>query len=56
MLEVSAARIHTKLLPHAGAFHDRSTKGLHHYIFDFDEILSIWFSSALKLMVASPDP
>ena len=22
-----------------GAFHDRSTKGLHHYIFDFDEIL-----------------
>ena len=26
--------------PAAGAFHDRSTKGLHYHIFYFDEILS----------------
>ena len=44
--------------PIPGAFHDRSTKILHilhHYNFDFDEILSRGFSCALKTMVTLPD-
>ena len=39
-----------------GAFHDRSTNGLHHHIFNFDETLSRGFSHALKTMVALPEP
>ena len=38
-----------------GAFHDRSTKGLHHHNFDLDIILSIGLSRALKSMVPSRD-